>query len=160
MWEGRERVRVAASPEAVWKVVADIDDHPRLAGSGEILAIRFQGPLRAGATWEADESLRGLGRITATSTCTVCDPPRELAWTSYPPPVRKGRDDSRPDVSWWFKLSPDGGGTVVEHGFRVVEPAVGGAMLTLFYAVTRRERQIRRGMRGTLDNVKAAAEGR
>ena len=49
MWEGQDRVQVAASPEAVWKVIADIEGHARLAGSGEILAVRFQGPLRVGA---------------------------------------------------------------------------------------------------------------
>jgi uncharacterized protein YndB with AHSA1/START domain len=159
MWQGLDRVQVAASPEAVWKVVADIEGHARLAGSGEIQAIRFQGPLRVGARWEADERVTGVGRSTAVSTCTVCDPPRELAWKPQAPPVRKGREDSRPDVTWWFRLRPDDHGTLLEHGFRVVEPKVGAAMLKGFYALSRRERTIRRGMRRTLQNVKAAAEG-
>jgi hypothetical protein len=63
--EGQDRVQVAASPEAVWKVIADIEGHARLAGSSEILAIRFQGPLRVGAGWEADERITGVGRFTA-----------------------------------------------------------------------------------------------
>lgn len=159
MWQGVEQAQVAACPQAVWAVIADIDRHPRLAGSGEILAIRFEGPLRVGATWEADERITGVGRFTAVSTCTVCDPPRELAWKPQPPPVRKGREDSRPDVTWWFRPRPDDGGTLLEHGFRVVEPKAGAAMLKAFYALSRRERTIRRGMRTTLANVKAAAEG-
>lgn len=65
MGEGRDRTQVATSPEAVWKVIADIEGHARLAGSSEILAIRFQGPLRVGARWEADEPIKGLGRFTA-----------------------------------------------------------------------------------------------
>lgn len=159
MWQGLERVQVAASPEAVWRVVSDIDSHVRLAGSGELLAIRFQGPLRVGARWEADEHIRGVGRFTAVSTCTVFDPPHELAWKPQAPPIRKGREDSRPDIGWWFRLHPGQDGTLLEHGFRVVEPRVGSAMMKAFYALSRRERTIRRGMARTLQNVKAAAEG-
>ena len=160
MWEGLDRVQVAASPEAVWKVISDIDSHARLAGSGEIQTIRFPGPLRVGATWEADEHITGLGRFTAVSTCTTYDPPRELAWKPQAPPIRKGHDDSRPDITWWFRLHPRDGGTLLEQGFRVVEPKVGAGMMKVFYALSRRERTIRRGMGRTLHNVKAAAEGR
>jgi hypothetical protein len=159
MWEGQDRIRVAASPEAVWKTISDIDSHTRLAGSGEIEAIRFEGPLRVGASWEADERIRGVGRFTAVSTCTVHDPPRELAWKPQAPPVRKGREDSRPDITWWYRLQPNDDGTLLEHGFRVVEPRTGAGMMRVFYTLTRRERTIRRGMRRTLDNVKAAVEG-
>jgi hypothetical protein len=41
----------------------------------------------------------------------------------------------------------------------VVEPAAGAAMMKAFYALSRRERTIRRGMRATVRNVKATAEG-
>jgi hypothetical protein len=160
MWQGTERVQVAATPEVVWKVISDIDSHARLAGSGELLAIRFQGPLQVGARWEADERIKGVGRFTAVSTCTVFDPPHELAWKPQAPPVRKGRQDTRPDITWWFRLRPSEGGTLLEHEFQVVEPKVGGAMMKVFYALSRRERTIRRGMNKTLQNVKAAAEGR
>ena len=160
MWEGHDHIQVAASLEAVWKVISDIESHGRLAGSGEIQAIRFQGPLQIGASWEADEQITGVGRFTAVSTCTVHDPPRELAWKPQAPPIRKGRDDSRPDITWWFRLHPRDGGTLLEHGFRVVEPKVGAAMMKIFYALSRREQTIRRGMARTLQNVKAAAEGR
>jgi len=115
--------------------------------------------LQVGARWEADEHITGVGRFTAVSTCTVHDPPRELAWKPQAPPIRKGREDSRPDITWWFRLHPRDGGTLLEHGFRVVEPKVGAAMMKGFYALTRRERTIRRGMGRTLQNVKVAAEG-
>jgi hypothetical protein len=160
MWQGQDRVQVASSPEAVWKVISDIPGHARLAGSGEIEAIRFQGPLQVGASWEAYERIRGVGRFTAVSTCTVHDPPHELAWKPQAPPIRKGREESRPDITWWYRLRPGDGGTLLEHGFRVVEPKAGAAIMKAFYALSRRERTIRRGMARTLQNVKAAAEGR
>lgn len=159
MWQGTDDVEIMASPEAVWKVISDINSHPRLAGSGEIKQIRFTGPLRVGATWEADEAIRGPGRFTTVSACSVCEPGRELAWTPQPPPIRKGREDSRPEISWWYRLTPTGDNTLLEHGFRVVEPRVGATMMKVFYALSHREAAIRRGMHKTLENVKTAAEG-
>jgi len=158
MWEGTDRIEVSASPDAVWKVISDIAGHARLAGSGEIDTIRFDGPLQVGATWEADEHIRGAGRFTAVSTCTVCDPPRELAWKPQAPPIKSGRDDSRPDITWWFRLQPTETGTNVEHAFRVVEPPVGAGLMKAFYVLTRREAVIRRGMRKTLQNIKSTVE--
>jgi hypothetical protein len=114
---------------------------------------------RPGATWEADEHIRGAGRFAAVSTCITCDPPRELAWKPQAPPIKKGREDSRPDITWWVRLSPSDGGTFVEQEFRVVEPRAGGGVMKVFYLLTRRETAIRRGMRKTIENVKAAAEG-
>jgi hypothetical protein len=59
----------------------------------------------------------------------------------------------------WYRLHPNEAGTQLEHGFRVVEPKSGAAIMKVFSALSRREQAIRRGMRRTLQNVKAAAEG-
>lgn len=158
MWEGTERIRVDARPEAVWAVVTDVARHPELAGSGEVLAIRMEGPLGVGSGWEADESIKMMGAFKARSECLVFDPPREFAWKSVPPPIKKDRADSVPDVTWRFLLQEDGDGTVLEHSFRVVEPKSGGLMMKVFYLLTRRASTIRKGMRKTMQNVKAAVE--
>lgn len=162
MWEGSERIEIAAPPEAVWAIVTDVARHPEIAGSGEVRAIRMSGPVEAGATWEADEAIKVMGPLTnrfaAGSECVVFDPPREFSWKSYPPPLKKGNPESVSDVTWWFRLSPSGGGTMLEHSFRVVEPRTGGLMLKAFALLTRRMPTIRKGIRRTLQNVKAAAE--
>lgn len=159
MWQGTEHVEIAAPPEAVWAIVADVSLHPQLAGSGEVKAVRVDGPMAAGAMWEADEVVRGMGAFMARSECLTFDPPREFSWKSFPPPLKEGRMDSVLDITWWYRLSPNEGGTSLEHGFRVVEPASGGLMVKAFYLITRRASTIRKGMRRTLQNVKAAAEG-
>lgn len=159
MWQGTERIEIAGPPEAVWAVVSDVARHAQLAGSGEVKAVRTKGPLAAGAMWEADEVVRGMGAFTATSECLAFDPPHELSWKSYPPPVKKGDPDSVPDITWWYRLSPSERGTVLEHAFQVIEPKHGGLMVKVYYLLTRRATTIRRGMRRTLANVKAAVEG-
>lgn len=159
MWEGTESIEIAAPPEKVWAIAADVDRHVEIHGSGEIKSIRTSGPMRVGATWEADERIKGAGSFTARSECVQHDEPRVFSWKSYPPPLKKGNPDSVADVQWWFRLSPSGAGTRVEHAFRVVEPKVGRVPFKIFYALTRRANTIRKGMRKTLQNLKAAAEG-
>lgn len=158
MWELSEQVTVDAPPTRVWELVTDVARHPELAGSGEILALRFEGPLAVGASWDSDERIRAVGRFTARSTCVTLDPPHEFGWRSYPPPIRAGRDETVAEVDWWFRLTPAGDGTRLDHGVRIVEPAVAGWMMRLFYTLTRRASTIRRGMRGTLRNIQHAAE--
>ena len=158
MWEGTERIEIAAPPEKVWAVVSDVARHPELAGSGEIHAIRVDGPIAAGSWWEADETVKGAGSFTARSECLACHPSHELSWRSYPPPIKKNDPASVADVTWWYRLSPSNEGTLLEHTFRVVEPQSGGLMMKGFYLVTRRPSVIRRGMRRTLENVKRAVE--
>lgn len=157
MWEGTETIDVAAPPEAVWAVVADLSRHPALAGSGEVLSVRASGPLAVGTTWESDERVSGRSFV-ARSECVEFDAPRTLAWKSWPPPLVKGNPDSVLEATWWFRLSPGGAGTRVEHSFRVVEPKVGAGRLKLFYLLTRRPAKIHAGMRRTLANLKRLAE--
>ena len=159
MWEGTELIEIDAPQDAVWEVITDVARHADLAGSGEVKAIRMSGSLAAGTAWEADEVVKGMGAFEARSECTVLDPPREFVWKSFPPPVKKGNPDSVLDVTWAYRLTAQEGGTLLEHSFRVIEPKVGGLMVKAFYLLTRRASTIRKGMRRTLQNVKAAAEG-
>jgi len=71
---GRAEIDVAAAPEVVWSVLADIDGWPRWNAS--IASARLEGELAPGSTfrWKA-------GPGTITSTLREVDPPRELGWT-------------------------------------------------------------------------------
>lgn len=156
MWTGIESRRIEASAEAVWAVVTDVSRHAELAGSREIKSIRVSDPIEVGTTWEADEKIPGAPAFTARSRCTVFDPPRELAWTSTPPPMRKKDPESIPDISWWYRLSPTESGVNLEHGYKVVPPPGMEIPMRLFYLVTRRPARIRAGMQATLRNIERA----
>lgn len=160
MWELTEGVEISAPPEKVWAVLTDLERHVDLAGSGEILAIRAPGPLGVGATWEADEKIKGIPPFTARSEVVEMDEPVVFGWRSYPPPIKKGDPDSVPDVSWWYRLAPTpAGGTAIEHSVRIVPPEAGAGMMRFFYLVSRRPKTIRRGMQKTLQNLKAELGG-
>lgn len=159
MWEGTERIHVDASPAVVWDIVADVTRHPDLAGSGEIAALRLSGPVGVGTTWEADIRVPRLDEpFVAVSEVLVYDRPNEFSWSSIPPPLVDGEPESTPLVTWWFRLRAEDAGTLVEHAFRVVEPAVAADELIEFFETTDRVGSILAGMRGTLENLKRAAE--
>ena len=133
-------------------------NHSSLAGSGEVKAVRLHGSLAPGSTWEADERVLGQSFV-ARSQCLTLVEGEEISWRSFPPPLRKGDDDSVSDVRWWFRLEPAGSGTRVVHSFRVVAPKSRGWMLRVVYALSRRPGKIRTGMRRTLENLAVASRG-
>jgi uncharacterized protein YndB with AHSA1/START domain len=159
MWEGTETIEIAAPPDRIWEIVADLKRHPELAGSGEVLTIEnLSGPLAVGTSWESAEKVPKAGSFTAKSEVTEFTPPSVFAWVSHPPPLsKKDVANSTIDAHWRFELAATPTGTRVTHSFRVVEPKKGRLKLTLFYALTGRAKVIQRGMRKTLENLKAMA---
>ena len=113
----REAV-ISASPEKVFGIVSDLENHAELAGSGELQTVRklTPGPVGFGTVIEADEKVR-MGDQTmdlvAKSVVVTCDSPNSVSWISSPVglPVRR--------IQWWFNLTPQGTGTKVVHEVEV-----------------------------------------
>jgi uncharacterized protein YndB with AHSA1/START domain len=70
----RAEIEVAAPPEIVWAVLADIDSWP--SWNPEVKSASLDGPLTKGTQfrWKA-------GPGTITSTIQIVEPPRLIAWT-------------------------------------------------------------------------------
>src|SRR3954453_21365748 len=99
-------VFVAASPERVWELVADIG-----------LPARFSSELQE-ATWvEAGVCFVGrnfhpaMGEWETTSYVSRYEPMRAFAWAVSDP------DD--PSSSWWFELASEGDGVRLRQGMRM-----------------------------------------
>lgn len=150
-FKNREQTIVNAAPEAIFALVSDLGGHATLAGSGEVNAVRRvdDGPLGVGATFEADEEIRVMGRttkMTARSEIVEFEPPTLVSWTSMPsvPPMPRR-------IQWWFRLTPAGGGTRVVH-----ECEVDFGPTNVFWKVPyalMRGGAVKRGMRKTLANL-------
>ena len=102
------------------------------------------GPLGVGATFEADEEIRMMGRttkMTAASQIVAFDPPSGVSWTSMPsvPPKPKR-------IQWRFSLTPDGTRTRVVHECEVDFGTVASYLARGPYAVMRGG-AIQRGMK-------------
>jgi carbon monoxide dehydrogenase subunit G len=71
---GSFEIEVAATPEAAWAVLTEIEDWPRWNPAVE--SVTFEGPLDEGAEfrWRA-------GPGTIRSTISDIDAPRRIAWT-------------------------------------------------------------------------------
>lgn len=158
MWQASEQLRIAAAPDAVWRIVADIEGHTRLAGSGEVKAIRISGPVAVGTTFEGDIATGEVGSFLARCAIEAADEPRRLGWVSFPPLDEDETEDHQIEVHWAFDLVPDGDGTLVTHTFEVPRPKAGAEELAAFLERTDRIATVRAGMVRTLENVRAAAE--
>lgn len=158
MWHATEQLTVAAPPAAVWHVVADIEGHTRLAGSGEVRAIRLHGDVVPGTTFEGDIATGEVGSFVSRNVIETVDEPRRLAWVSYPPLDDDETEDHQIEVHWAFELAPDGDGTLLTHTFTVPRPKAGADELAAFLERTDRIATVRKGMRRTLENARAASE--
>ncbi len=157
-FRNREDTTIDASPGAVFAIVGDLSRHVELSGSGEVKALRQvgEGAVGVGTKFEADEEIRVMGRTTkmiASSEVVAFDPPRVVSWTSMPSVPPKPRR-----IQWWFRLTPEGSGTRIVHECEVdFGPAV-NVMARLPYALMRGG-AVKRGMRKTLENLRANVEG-
>jgi uncharacterized protein YndB with AHSA1/START domain len=152
-FQASEQATINASPEAIFAIVSDLGSHANLAGSGEVKTVRRVddlGALGVGATFEADESIKVMGKTTnmvATSKIVEYDPPTLVSWTSMPsvPPIPRR-------IQWWFRLTPVEGGTDVVHECEV-DFGRTNVLWRLPYKAMRGG-AVRRGMRKTLDNLR------
>lgn len=156
--EIRESVQVNAPTERVWSLVTDVRRHPEFAGPKSITKqIEFDGPLQVGSRWVAHEKV-GPRRFDAPSDVTAVEPPRQFSWVSFPPAKEANRGEGG-RVFWSYELRPSGAGCELVHSMRVLPPARGALPLKIMYKVANLPKKQRDGIRQTLANIKAAAEG-
>ncbi|MEV0318551.1 SRPBCC family protein [Streptomyces sp. NPDC050658] len=153
------RRRIAASPERVWELVADIGLMPEL--SAELRAVRWldgaTGPA-IGARFAGRSEHESLGVWETTSYVVECEAPRVFAWAV--------EDPEQPSALWRFSLRPqDDGGTELTQWMQL-----GPGRSGLSFAIDRmpekeqkivfvRMREFERNMTATLDAIKELAEG-
>ena len=157
-WAVDVAIDVAAPPERIWAVVSDISRHPALAGSGEVLAVRMNGPLAVGTTFESDVKTGEVGSFSPRCVIEDVHEPRRLAWVSLFPLEPAETDDYQIEVHWAFEITPRSAGSQVRHTVRIPAPKAGSDDLAAFFERTDRITIVRNGMEQTLKNVKAAAE--
>lgn len=149
---GEARIRVAAAPEVVWDLVADVarmgEWSPEcrrcqwVAGaSGPGRGARFRGYNRL-----------GLWRWTREALVTEAERGSEFAF------VTLGDRDTE-QTRWRYHLVPSGVETEVEESFEgVTRPLYLHLWLAMPRMMQFRRTQLERGMRRTLERLKAAAE--
>jgi uncharacterized protein YndB with AHSA1/START domain len=157
-YQHEERRHIDAPPDKVFTVLADVIHHDDLAGSGEVKSIRMlsEGDVHVGTEWEADEEIRAgrsTQKFTARSTVREYDPPRVFSWTSLPPSSVKPVPRR---IQWWYRLSPEAGGTQVVERVEVDMGAVMNLVMKVPYRLGRAG-TVAKGMRRTLENLDARA---
>ncbi|MCA1845705.1 MAG: SRPBCC family protein [Actinobacteria bacterium] len=160
--EGERSIEIAAAPEAVWALVADVTrmgqwsphtvraqwiegpgvEEPAIApqpADGPAVGRRFRGTNR----------LPIVRRWTSTATVTACEPGRRFAFAV-------GRDAADPTTVWSYDFEPVGGGRtrVTERWTMLREPGI----VLAYYRLIGQSGRLARGVEETLRRLKAAAE--
>ncbi len=156
-------VLINASPQEIFDIVSNPDNHIELAGSDELKTMTQQppGPVGLGTRFIAEEIVvMGNGstkQLTGESIVVTFDPPNSFSWVVVP----SGLPDSIRRIQWWFRMIPQGDGTKVIH-----EIEGDWGVLTdegLREEVSNYEEMrggvVRRGMKKTMANLKRMAEG-
>ncbi len=155
-------ITVNASPQAIFDIVSNPSRHVELAGSAELTTMRQEpaGPVGTGTHFHAEETVKmadGSGMdLTADSIVVTFDPPNSFSWIvnpALPEQVRR--------IQWWFRMSPQGGGTKVVHE---VEVDWGDLQTEMLKGLRDNYEQVRAGVVRTglgtsLENLKRMAGG-
>jgi uncharacterized protein YndB with AHSA1/START domain len=146
---GEEAMEIRASPERVYDLVSDL---PRMGEfSPECYRVEW---LNGADRPAAGVRFRGHNRVgplrwSRLGTVITAKPGREFCFAT--------EEEGRKATVWRYQLTPSPAGTVATESFDAVWVAW---WLHAAHVITRRERQLHRGMRHTLERVKSAAEFR
>jgi hypothetical protein len=144
---------VAASPETVYALVADVTRTPEFSpevtscswldgASGPAVGARFEAVNRspAGKTWKN------------RPVVTVADPGREFAFTRTEPFAGS--------IAWRYRFEPADGSTRVIESYEVERPVsrLGWLVIEKVFRGGNRREALRAGMQTTLERLRVAAE--
>ena len=148
---GSVTIHMAASPEQVWALVSDITNIGKFSpetfeaewldgATGPAVGARFRGHVRR----------NGRGPVYWTQCkVTASDPGREFTFAV-------GGPGGRTVNSWRYRFEPSGDGTDVTESFELTDTPI----LRLYWRLAgkARGRTNAKGMRTTLERIKAVAE--
>lgn len=144
-----EWIEIAAPPERVWDLLADLSAMSRWSPS--VQRVEVLGPLPAAVgTRTRNTNRAGLLTWTTRSEVVRLEPEQELAFR-----IRDNR------AIWSFTLEPCPGGTRVRHRRETPDGVSTRARRlerTFWGSIGRFESRLRAGMRHTLAGLKAEAE--
>lgn len=146
-------VRINASPDVVYKIVADVTRTPEF--SPEILRCAWLDGATGPAVGARFEAVNQAGRGPAWKNrpvVTVADPGREFAFSRT--------EKLAGTLVWRYVLEPDGQGTRLTESYEVTRPItrLGWFVITHLYGNHDRRADLRAGMRQTLHRIRDVAE--
>lgn len=150
--QGTATVHMAASPELVWNLIADVRNVGRF--SPETFEAEWLDDATApavGARFRGHVRRNGIGPVYWT-TCrvTACTAGREFGFE-----VLVG---DRPVNTWHYRLTPTADGVDVTESFKMADSPFTAVYYRLFGGWLRQRRNVR-DMRRTLERIRDVAEG-
>ena len=148
-------LRMAARPEDVYAVVADVTRTPEY--SPEVVKCTWldgaTGPA-VGARFKGTNKMPNRPAFSNKPVVTVVDPGREFAFARTEP--------FGGTVEWRYRFEPDGDGTLVTESYEVTKPVsrVGWFIIGTLFARKDRRADLHTGMLQSLERLRAVVERR
>ena len=146
LFEGQERVHIAAPAEKLYAMVSDVSRMGEWSpecyrcewvdGSEAKVGARFKG-----------HNKRGWMKWSNSPRVTAAEPGREFAFLTY--------HGSKEATQWRYTFTPSGDGTDVTESYQVLDYPW---YLRILNPAPKRAQEVQAGMRTSLDRLKAAAE--
>jgi hypothetical protein len=145
---GQARIEIDAAPLAVYSLVSDITRMGEW--SPECYRCEWLGEATTAAVGAKFRGHNRLGKVrwATDAIVTAADPGQEFAFTTL-------YKDGREETLWQYKFHRFGAGTEVIESYRFLWCPIGNRIAELPIP---RDKQLRRGIRETLQRIKAAAE--
>ncbi len=144
-----KEVSIAASPEAVWPLLCDIDLPARFSGEFQRGEWQSEGP-GPGAVFRGTNRHDAVGEWTTECTVTAYEEGRTFEWTV-------GELDNRA-ARWRFDLEPEGGGSRLRFS-AVMGPGPSGLSAAIETMPDREEAIVARRLSEWEANMEATVEG-
>jgi len=144
---GEQTIEIHAGPRRVYELVSDLTRMGEFSpecyrvewlngASGPAAGVRFVGHNRAGPL-----------KWSRLGTVITAEPGAEFSFVT--------EERGRQGTIWRYRLTPSADGTIATESFELVWVPW---WMHVAHVITRRRRQLRRGMRYTLEHLKGAAE--
>ena len=146
-------IHVAAPPDAVYQLVADVTRTPEF--SPEILSCSWldgaRGPA-VGVRFAARNKVPSRPAWTNKPVITAAEPGRVFAFART--------EKFAGTVEWTYRFEPDGDGTTVTESYEVTRPlsAIGWVVIGTLFGRSDRRSDLRTGMEQTLQRIRETAE--
>lgn len=144
--QGRQRVVVPTSPQAVWAVISDPTrvgewSHETKAATwlepwtGPVVGARFTGA-----------NVQGRARWSRINEIVAIEPGRSISWITVPSKVM-----SRDSTRWTMRVEPCDAATVLTQEFEVLQ--LGPIADRIFYALVKDHRDRSAALRADLERI-------
>ena len=150
--KGEATIEIAAAPDQVYALVADVTRTPEWSPETHTVEWRDGNTMAEPGARFVGRNRFGLMRWSMPCVIETADPGRELSWST--------RTMGRKVTRWTYRFEPSAGGTRVTESFTDVDKLPGPVQAIVGVMFRRHDNWMPENIRRSLERLKGVAESR